>query len=102
MKILLYIYLGVSITSLILFKLTSLAMSRIFKARYPDLKPPKTSFIEKLGTIFKALLIHFMPILNVLLLFIYLFDEEKIVERSIEKMYSKLSKEGTDGRTDEH
>lgn len=93
MKILLYIYLAIGCASIILCTLTVLTISREFRRRYPDIKAPKTSLIEKILTIFKAVLIHYIPILNVLLLLVYLFAYEKLEERTIEKLYLRLGKE---------
>lgn len=96
MRTLLYIYLGISVLTNIFYLLTVLKTSHEFKRRYPNLKAPKSPLIDKIFIVFKGVLIHFIPIFNILLFFVYLFCDEKLEERTIEKMYLKLSKEATD------
>ena len=96
MKTLLYIHLGISVITFILYLFEVVKIKHEFKRRYPDLKAQKSHFIDKIGIVFKSILIHLIPIYNILLFFMYLFCEEKLEKRTIEKMYSKLSKEATD------
>jgi hypothetical protein len=96
MKTLLYIYLGISVLTNILYALSTLKISHEFRRRYPNIKAPKSHLTDKIFVIFKGVLIHFIPIFNIWLLFVYLFCDEKLVERTIEKMYLKLSKEASE------
>lgn len=96
MKTLLYIYLGISILATIMYIFSGLKAAHEFKRRYPNLERPKTPLVDKIFIMFKGILIHFIPLLNVLLIYAYLFRDEELEERVIEKMYSKLSKEATD------
>jgi hypothetical protein len=97
MKTLLYIYLGMSVLTYILYIFSVLKISHEFKRRYPNLKAPRKHLIDTIGTVFKITLIHFIPIFNIGLFFVYLFCDEKLEERTIEKLYLKLSKEADDG-----
>jgi hypothetical protein len=96
MKVLLYIYLGISVLTFILFTLTVVKISKEFKRRYPNIKAPKSPLVDHLLTYLKVLLLCFLPIANVAFFLLYLFCSEKTEERIIEKVYSKLSKEATD------
>lgn len=60
------------------------------KANFPDEKPPKMSMVERIYSQFKAIIIHLMPIFNLMLLFIYLFEDEMIMEKTYLKVKNKL------------
>lgn len=60
------------------------------KANFPDKKPPKMSIVERIYSQFKAIITHLMPILNLMLLFIYLFEDEMIMEKAYLKVKNKL------------
>lgn len=96
MKTLLYSHLGISSLALILHIFAGLDAAHEFKRRYPDLKEPKKPLIDSIGVAFKAVLLHLIPIMNIALIFVYLFRDEELKERAIKKLYSRLSKEDTD------
>ena len=60
------------------------------KANFPDKKPPKMSMVERIYSQFKAIIMHLMPIFNLMLLFVYLFEDEMIMEKTYLKVKNKL------------
>lgn len=60
------------------------------KANFPDKKPPKMSMVERIYSQFKAIIMHLIPIFNLMLLFIYLFEDEMIMEKTYLKVKNKL------------
>lgn len=93
MKTLLYIYLGISILTLILYAFTTLDISFEFKRRYPNANIAKSHFIEKVSSCFKTVLVSFMPILNICMFFVLLFKGDELTEKSIQKVLSKSKEE---------
>ena len=91
--ILLYIYLGISAITFALHWLTAYEADREFKRRYPHIKAPKCSIIEKIGVVFKSALTSLIPILNICFIYMFLFKSEELEERVIAKVYAKYSKE---------
>ena len=96
MKILLYIYLGISAITILTHTFATLSVECEFKNRHPDIKVPKASLIQRIFTRFRVLVISFIPIVNLVMLLTYIFKYEKLVDSSIEKVLSSVSKEGTD------
>ena len=89
----LYIYLGISVITLLLFCSTTVEAVYEFKRRYPDVKSPKHAFIEKIAVAFQIILTCFFPIINIAIFWTCLFDRETIIEKTIFNTYLKLSRE---------
>lgn len=83
----LYIYLGISALTLILFWFTVIEAAHEFKRRYPNITVPKKSVMEWVGTIFKATLLCLMPIYNILYCLALLFKGKDIKEKAVLKTY---------------
>jgi len=89
----LYIYLGISVITLLLLYLTTIEAAYEFKRRYPNIKVPKHAFIEKVASVFRITLTCFFPIINIAMLWRYLFDKEAVMEKAIASVYLKHSRE---------
>ena len=83
----LYIYLGISALTFVLFWFTVIEAAHEFKRRYPNITTPKKSVTEWVGTIFKTTLLCLIPIYNVLYCLALLFKSEDIKEKAILKTY---------------
>lgn len=87
--ILLYIYLTISIITLLQFIFTIIDASAKLKKLHPNISYEKTPFISAIGTLFRVILLSFMPIINVIMSFSLLFNYEDIVESTILKVCVK-------------
>lgn len=91
MKILLYIYLGISVLTLLMYIFTVFDAAYEFKRRYPNVKNGKTHLMEDISAWSRAVIYCFLPIVNAFLLFSLLFNAETLKEHTIEKVYLKLT-----------
>ncbi len=87
--ILLYVYLTISIVTLLQFLFLIIDASAKLKKRYPDISYEKTSFGESLGTWFRLILLSFIPIINIIMSITLLFKYDDIMESTIAKVYYK-------------
>ena len=88
----LYVYLGISVLTFILFLFCSLESSREFKRRYPDIKGSQLSLIERIGGYIRFILIAFIPVVNIFYFWVLLFKSETIKEKTVEAVYLKRTK----------
>ena len=87
--ILLYIYLTISIVTLLQFIFMTIDASAKLKKRYPNISYEKTSFGETLNTWFRVILLSFMPIINIIMSITFLFKYDDCIESTISKVYDK-------------
>ncbi len=87
--ILLYIYLTISIVTLLQFLFMIIDASAKLKKRYPNISYEKTSFGESLNTWFRVILFSFVPIVNIIMSITFLFKYEDCIESTISKVYDK-------------
>lgn len=86
---LLYIYLAISIITLLQFLLAIMDASAKLKKRFPNISYEKTSFAETISTGFRLILLSFMPIVNLMLSLTMLFKYDDFMESTILKVYEK-------------
>ena len=87
--ILLYIYLAISIITLLQFLFMIIDASERLKKLHPNIHHEKTSLINAIGTWFRFILLSFAPIINVIMLFSLLCNYEDMVETSVLKVCEK-------------
>lgn len=87
--ILLYIYLTISIITLLQFLFMILDASSKLKKRYPNISYEKTSFGEALNAWFRVALFSFMPIINIIMSLSLLLKYEELMESTILKVCTK-------------
>jgi hypothetical protein len=87
--ILLYIYLTISIVTLLQFLFMTIDASAKLKKRYPNISYEKTSFGETLNTWFRVILFSFMPLINIIILITLLFKYDDCIESTISKVHDK-------------
>lgn len=96
---LLKIYLGISILTLICMILTNFSLVNKMENKYGDeinAKAKKTKKKDIAGTILaclKVVIMSFIPIYNIILLIVILFFMNKVEEKSDEMVKSALEKE---------
>lgn len=95
--ILLYIYLGISIVTLLMNILISVTVAQKFKRWYPNLKVPKSSIASKWLVFLKLVIGSFIPIVNVGILWVYIFNGEELEARAILKLYHKYMEDPENG-----
>ena len=84
--IFLYIHLLIGIICVTLFALSVAAMVRKFKTLYPDLHPPKVGKAKLFMDIFKIVIASFIPLFNIVLFKILMFDYDEMERKTISKM----------------
>lgn len=95
--ILLYIYLGISIITLLMSILISATVVQKFKRWHSNLKVPKSSIASKWLAFLKLVIGSFIPIVNVGILWVYIFNGEELETRAILKLYHKCMEEPENG-----
>ena len=87
--ILFYVYLVVSVVTLLQFILMIMDVTAKLKKRYPGISYEKTYLSEVLSTWFRLILFSFIPILNILMLSALLLKYDECIESTISKIYDK-------------
>ena len=94
--VILWIHLSVSAITYVLYMLAAHDFASKFKTQYPDVKIPKTSLAGKVGSFLRNLISSFIPIMNLLLLWVILFHYEDLEKKTIRKIYEKCMAEDRD------
>lgn len=89
MRIILIIYLVVSLLVLALCWLAGIEASKLLKERHPDKQMPKRSLLSRMGGILRSIIICFIPLLNFgMLIYIAVYWE-----RSLESTMAGIEKQ---------
>ena len=87
--ILLYIYLAISIVTLLQFLFMIIDASMKLKKLHPNIVYDKTPLINAIGIWFRVILFSFAPIVNIIMSLSLLFAYEDIMESTIRKVCEK-------------
>lgn len=90
MKIILIIYLTLSVITLVFSYMAARYIAEKFKRENPDLVLKKSTKLEKIMGWFRAILISFCPILHTLSLLVWLLAWDMCVERMEDKIFEDL------------
>ena len=96
--IFLYIYIGFSVLTFIMTIIQSDLVFKQLERRYPDLvskfnKNNKQSVLEKIFSYIKIFVSCFVPIINMGIFYVILFENNKVEEKVLNKMKEDI-KEG--------
>ena len=86
----------IGILFLVLHTFSTLDIVYEFKQLYPDVKAPKTNWASLVLTIIKLIIKAFIPLFNIALCWVHLFNYEELKTTAIEKVYAKCTKGKTD------
>lgn len=81
------IYVAFSLFTFVFSLLVSIYVVRKFKRENPDVKPPRMPLFEKFMSWFRAILVSFIPILNVLIVICWLIAWDICVENAEDKLW---------------
>ena len=87
--ILLYIYLAISVVTLLQFLFLVMDASAKLKKRYPNISYDKSSFTETVSTWFRVILLSFMPFVNIIMSITFLFKYDDVIESTTLKVREK-------------
>ena len=87
--ILLYIYLTISIITLLQFLFMTIDASIRLQKLYPTIRYEKTPLINAIGIWFRVILFSFAPIINITMSLSLLCKYDDIIESTILKMRTK-------------
>lgn len=90
MKIILIIYLTLSVITLVFSYMTARYIADKFKRENPDLTIKKTTKLEKIMGWFRCILTSFCPILHTLTLLVWLLAWDLCVEKMMDKIFEDL------------
>lgn len=88
---LLYIYLGISVITWVLYILADISITYKFKNRYPNLVAPKLNWAGELGAHLRLLLGCFVPLVNIALLWVIIFNYSEFERKTISKVLSECT-----------
>lgn len=91
--ILLYIYLGISVLCLVMYTLATFDFTYKFKKKYPGLKTPRQSLSGRILSVIKGIVASFIPILNLALVWVIVFEYGELETRTLNKIYQECLKE---------
>ena len=86
--IFLNIHIAIGILFLILFTLSSIDIAYEFKRLYPDIKNPKSNWAGSVLSILKSIIKAFIPLFNLALCWVILFNYDEIKTKTIDKVYA--------------
>ena len=100
--IFLYIYIGFSVLTFVMTIIQSYLVSKQLKRRYPDLvskfnKNNKQSVLEKVFSYIKTFVSCFVPIINMGIFYVALFENNKVEEKVLNKMKEDIKEGFYDG-----
>lgn len=87
--ILLYIYLTISIVTLLQFLFMIIDASVRLKKLHPNISYDKTPLINAIGIWFRVILFSFVPIINIIMSLSLLLAYEDTIESTIRKVCAK-------------
>ena len=93
MKIILIIYLIVSILNLVLPYLAIQLANIEVKKDFPNVKYKKNSFLERLSAFLRAIVLAFFPVVNAITLLFVCANWETFVEMCYDKLVDRLEDE---------
>lgn len=85
--ILIRINFAIMFLDILLFALTVVHAAQEFKARYPDIKPKKANHLVTVKSVIKLLVMTFCPIINMIIAWTLIFNDDEMVENIIQKQY---------------
>ena len=88
MKILLAIYLLISIITLVFGSMMAIIAVKKIKKEYPNIKFYKKTILERICACFRAIIICFCPIVNLIALLSMTLNYEEVQKRAIENIYN--------------
>ena len=89
----LFIYLGISLLTLVLFWMCCIEGAHEFRKRYPHIKIPKSHWSSKINVVIRVIIPSMIPIFNLLMLLYIVFKNEEVIEGSIYKLHNKYASE---------
>ena len=87
--IFLNIHIAIGILFLILFTLSSIDITHEFKRLYPDVKNPKSNWAGRVLSLFKSIIIAFIPLFNLALCWAFIFKYEELKAKTIDRVYAE-------------
>lgn len=84
---------AISVLTLIMIVLMCIDTVHIFRAKYPDVRIPKSSRASKYESLLQLVIVSIIPIINVILLLMLVFNGDRIKMDIVEKIYEKYSSE---------
>ena len=94
----LYIYIGFSILTFVMMYMQMYLVCKKLERQHPDIvgeykKRNKRGILEKIFSYIKHLVICFVPIMNISMFYVSLFENKKVEERALNEMQNNI-KEG--------
>lgn len=88
------IYIGFSVLTFLAILMQTYILYKRFERKYPDIieefrKNNKSGILEKIFNYIKILITCFVPVVNVLLFFVYLFESEEVERRVLKNLSEK-------------
>lgn len=84
---------GIGLIDYILHTLLACRAEHIFKTRYPELKIPKSHWTKAVMTRLKMVVMYLCPVINILFVFVYLFKDDELCERTVSEVYRQAIEE---------
>lgn len=91
--IFLFINLGISLLTLVVFWMCCIEGAHEFRKRYPDIKIPKSHWSSKINTVVRVIIVSMIPIFNLFMLLYIVFKTEEIIEEGVYKLHNKYAPE---------
>ena len=89
----LYIYIGFSVLTFILVLMQSYLVSKQLKRKHPDLvgklNNNKQSVLERIFSYIKVFVSCFVPIINIGIFYVALFESKKVEEKALNDIFKK-------------
>lgn len=92
------IYIGFSVLTFLIILMRSYILSKQIKREHPELiqelgKNNKSGILEKLFEYIIIFIICLVPIVNVLLFFVTLFNSEEVERRTLQRIQKKIERD---------
>lgn len=84
---------GVTLLDILLIHLLAIRSKWVFKKRYPDLEIVKSHWSVTVTSIIKLLVLSLCPVINLLMIWTFIFNDDEVCERTVANIYNTCMKE---------
>lgn len=84
---------GVTLLDILLMYLLAIRSKWVFKKRYPELEIVKSHWSVTVTSIIKLLVLSLCPVINLLMIWVFIFNDDEVCERTVASIYNTCMKE---------
>lgn len=84
---------GIGLLDILLMNLLAVRSKWTFRKRYPDLEIVKSHWSVTVTSIIKLIVMSMCPIMNLFMIWAFIFNDEELCEKTVASIYARCIKE---------